>query len=254
MTTTDERTKLRASTEDAFLECISDFYGANEYLDIEDSLRLAPMTRELMMGVTEGVMPSIVAAEGFWQTGTPFEEYGDVPISRVLYRAEPATTVTEGDPIFRVLKLLGWEMATGEILVASYKNPSEFTVDQVVHRDVYEARIEELRNFAEDEEEDEDIESINEDSIEDFWRFMGAKGFARRAGLVLLDNGNLRAVWRDNAGSNVGLEFIGDGTGLYVMFKPYPDGRETAREADIATFDAVVDKLRDLDLLSFVNE
>ncbi len=122
--------------------------------------------------------------------------------------------------------------------------------EHVAHHDAYQVRILELREIAED---DEDIEEVNEDSITDFWVFMESTGFARRAGLVLQDNGNLRAVWRDKAGHNVGLEFQGDRSVLYVMFKPYADGRKTFREADVAKLDAVVDKLRELDLLTFVS-
>ena len=118
------------------------------------------------------------------------------------------------------------------------------------HHEVYEARIMELRGFAED---DEDIEAVNENSISDFWSFMEDNPYLRRAGLALLDNGDLRAVWRENDGNNVGLEFLGDESILYVMFRRYPDGRETERDAGITTFDGVVGKLQDLDLLSFVN-
>ena len=118
------------------------------------------------------------------------------------------------------------------------------------HHDVYSARIMELRGFAED---DEDIEAVNEFSISDFWAFMEDNIYSRRAGLVLLDNGNLRAVWRENHGNNVGLEFQGDGSILYVMFKRHADGREADRDAGITAFDGVVDKLREMDLLSFVN-
>ena len=118
------------------------------------------------------------------------------------------------------------------------------------HRDVYKTRIMELRGFAED---DEDIEAVNESSISDFWSFMENNSYSRRAGLVLLDNGDLRAVWRENGGNNVGMEFQGNGTILYVMFKHYPDGRKTDRDAGITTFDGVAKKLREMDLLSFVN-
>ncbi len=122
--------------------------------------------------------------------------------------------------------------------------------EHVAHHDAYQARILELREIVED---DEDIEEINEDSVREFWTFMESAGFGCRAALVLQDNGNLRAVWRDKAGHNVGLEFQGGGSVLYVMFKPYADGRKTLREADVATLDAVVDKLRESDLLTFVS-
>ena len=122
--------------------------------------------------------------------------------------------------------------------------------EHVAYHDVYQARILDLREIAED---DEDIEEVNEDSITDFWVFIETMEFTRRAGLVLQDNGNLRAVWRDKEGHNVGLEFQGSGSVLYVMFKPYTDGRKTFREAGVAPFSVVVDRLRELDLLSFVS-
>ncbi len=49
---------------------------------------------------------------------------------------------------------------------------------RVTHRQIYEDRIEELRGYA---EEDEDLEAVNEASIEDFWSFMESTGFSRRA-------------------------------------------------------------------------
>lgn len=122
---------------------------------------------------------------------------------------------------------------------------------RVAHRHTYEARINELRGFAED---DEDIEKINEASINDFWAFMEKTGFSRQSGLALLDNGNLRAVWRVNGGHNVGVEFQGDQSALYVIFKRYSDGRPTERLAGIASSDDVVNQLTNLDLLAFVNE
>ena len=129
-------------------------------------------------------------------------------------------------------------------------NPEVSVAGRGPHHEVYEARIMELRGFAED---DEDIEAVNENSISDFWSFMEDNPYLRRAGLALLDNGDLRAVWRENDGNNVGLEFLGDESILYVMFRRYPDGRETERDAGITTFDGIVGKLQDLDLLSFVN-
>ena len=120
----------------------------------------------------------------------------------------------------------------------------------IAHRHTYEARIDELREFAED---DEDIREINETSVSDFWSFMERTRFSRQSRLALLDNGNLRAVWRERGGHNVGLEFQGNQSALYVIFKRYSDGRPTIRIADIGSFDDVVGKLEDLDLLSFVN-
>ena len=120
----------------------------------------------------------------------------------------------------------------------------------IAHRHTYEARIDELRKFAAD---DEDIGEINEASVSDFWSFMERTGFSRQSRLALLDNGNLRAVWRKKGGHNVGLEFQGNQSALYVIFKRYSDERPTDRLADIGSFNDVVEQLEDLDLLSFVN-
>ena len=173
----------------------------------------------------------------------------------------PSTGV-EWDMVNRLLAMPGndgWcryqhNSSTVEILIWLDPDPTASPIapgtESIIHRDIYEARIEDLRSIA---DVDKDIEHVNEESILDFWSFMNSEKFTRRAGLVLQDNGNLRAVWRDEDGHNVGLEFLGDRSILYVIFKPYTDERSTFRKADIATFDAVVNKLRELDMLAFVN-
>lgn len=151
------------------------------------------------------------------------------------------------------------EKRLGTYGIAEIRTPADlvYRVDYVpapvgwiAHRHIYESRIDELRGFAED---DEDIGEINEASVSDFWSFMERTGFSRQSRLALLDNGNMRAVWREKGGHNVGLEFQGNQSALYVIFKRYSDGRPTARLADIGSFDDVVGKLEDLDLLTFVN-
>ena len=113
----------------------------------------------------------------------------------------------------------------------------------------YVNRIKELRGYA---EEDEEIDSINENSINDFWWFKDIFNFKRRAGLVLQDNGNLRAVWRDEVGHNIGIEFLGNNEVLYVIFKPVPN-EKTIRCAEIKTFGGLLDVLIELDMISFLN-
>ena len=36
---------------------------------------------------------------------------------------------------------------------------------------------------------------------------------------MLMDNGNLRAIWRDGQGTHLGLQFLGGGMVQYVIFK-----------------------------------
>ena len=142
----------------------------------------------------------------------------------------------------------GMSQVLGQVIYQTELIPSP--TKQIRHHVAYVDRIKELRGYAAD---DEDIAAVNEDSIRDFWTFMGDMESTRESGLVLEDNGNLRAVWRDEAGHNVGLEFLGGGLILYVMFKPFTDGRKTLREADVASFDVVVDRLNKLGLRSFVS-
>ena len=53
----------------------------------------------------------------------------------------------------------------------------------------------------------------------DFERFVRSAPDIRRGDLVLMDNGNLRAIWRDGQGTHLGLQFLGGGMVQYVIFK-----------------------------------
>ena len=86
------------------------------------------------------------------------------------------------------------------------KHDGTASESKVAHSRAYEARIQALRGYA---AEDDDIEKVNEDSINDFWAFMKVTGFERQAGLILLDSGDLRAVWRENDGHDGRLALPG---------------------------------------------
>ena len=120
------------------------------------------------------------------------------------------------------------------------------TVPEVAHSRAYEARIEALRGYA---AEDDDIEEVNEDSINDFWAFMRATGFERQAGLVLLDSGDLRAVWRENDGHDIGLRFLGNQQVMHVIFKRGAGGQFAERAVGTDSFDGVLKQIKDLDLI-----
>ena len=65
-------------------------------------------------------------------------------------------------------------------------------------------RIKQLRDYAA-----EDGIQVNRDSEKDFWSFVDSAPFANRAGLVLMDNGNLRAVWKGDDSARIGIQFLG---------------------------------------------
>ena len=113
----------------------------------------------------------------------------------------------------------------------------------------YWRRIHDLRGYGK-----EDGILINESSERDFWAFVGSAGFTRRAGLALMDSGNLRAVWKDDDESHLGLHFLGDQTVNYVIFKWRSGVRRISRVAGNDTFDGVKRQIHAFDLTSLVNK
>ena len=80
--------------------------------------------------------------------------------------------------------------------------------------DAYTSRIHSLQ-----EDAIEDGYQLNVASEVDFWVFMHSVPNIRRGNMVLLENGNLRVIWRDNLGSQIALQFLGGGIVQYVIFR-----------------------------------
>ena len=78
----------------------------------------------------------------------------------------------------------------------------------------YGKRVETLRGLAADEEI-----TVNETSVEDFRYFVNSVVPTQNAQLVVMDNGNLRAVWKNQEGSHLGLQFLGGQLVQYVVFR-----------------------------------
>ncbi len=107
----------------------------------------------------------------------------------------------------------------------------------------YRSRIEYLRNEAA-----HDGYPLNKDSEADFWQFVRFVSGIRRGGLVLMDNGNLRAVWKDSLGSRIGLQFLGDGMAQYVIFGRNGSERQRPRVAGRASLGTVLRQIEAFDL------
>ena len=60
---------------------------------------------------------------------------------------------------------------------------------------------------------------LNSGSKETLQDFFGNNPFMRLGRLALLENGNLRAVWKGDDGSHIGLQFLDNGFIQYVFFK-----------------------------------
>ena len=70
---------------------------------------------------------------------------------------------------------------------------------------------------------------LNLASEVDFRQFVGSAPNMQKANLVLMDNGNLRAIWKDMQGTRIGLQFLGGRMGQYVIFKRRSQGLPISR-------------------------
>ena len=113
----------------------------------------------------------------------------------------------------------------------------------------YSERLAELREAA----EEEDVE-WSETSERDFRAFVTDNPSWRKAALGLMDNGNLRAVWKDDDGSHLGLQFLGNQFGEYVIFKQRSAEMPVSRVSGIDALQGVVAQVRAFNLDEMVTQ
>lgn len=85
-----------------------------------------------------------------------------------------------------------------------------------------------------------------------FWQFVRKEPMLRRGSLVLLDNGNLRLVWKDAHGSHVGLQFLGLQTLQFVIFKRRSGSAAVSRVVGRDNFDGLRKQIQAFDLRGLV--
>jgi hypothetical protein len=107
----------------------------------------------------------------------------------------------------------------------------------------YQVRIEALGADAV-----QDGYGLNRASERDFWHFVRSEPFIRKGNLVLMDNGNLRAVWRGENGTHIGLQFLGGRTVQYVIFKQRAAAGAISRVAGRDSFEGVKRQIAAFDL------
>ena len=115
-------------------------------------------------------------------------------------------------------------------------------------RMAYQRRIGELSRLG-----IEDGITLNKASERDFWAFVDSARYSQQAELVLMDNGDLRAVWKGDDRSHLALHFLGDRTVRYVIFRRRPASKYVSRVAGTDTFDGIKQQVRAFDLVSLVN-
>jgi hypothetical protein len=111
----------------------------------------------------------------------------------------------------------------------------------------YKGRIEYLRSEAE-----LDGIIVNEESERDFRSFFRSMPFLRKAGVILMDNGNLRAVWRGEDTSRLGIQFLGNQSVEYVIFKRRQGAKEVSRAAGFDTLNGFKKQIHAFDLKTLV--
>ena len=89
---------------------------------------------------------------------------------------------------------------------------------------------------------------LNSGSKETFQRFFQKNPFIRLGRLVLLENGNLRAVWKDKNGSHIGLQFLDNLSIQYVLFKRRKPGLPVSRAYGRDTIDGLIQQITALEL------
>lgn len=119
--------------------------------------------------------------------------------------------------------------------------------------DAFERYLERLADLREAAEE----EGIkwSEDSQQDFQAFVTDSPGWRKGSIVLMDNGNLRAVWDDDHDDDrhVALQFLGGGQVQYVIFKLRPGASKVSRVAGNDTFDGIKRQVAAFDLNPLVH-
>ncbi len=131
--------------------------------------------------------------------------------------------------------------------IAPKPDPYSNSPDQV--REAYSLRIEELKGYALEDE----IEVIPA-SEQDFWAFVESLSSNKRASLVLCDNGNLKAVWKDTGANHLGIQFLGNERGEYVIFKRRQRASEISRVAGIDTLQGIKNQMTAFDIIDLVND
>ena len=135
--------------------------------------------------------------QDFWHPTSDAPRVPQVSIQGTAFQESPHVKVRFLDPASAFARQL--ETALRDLLEAV---------------EAYDDRISALEEYA-------SIEgySLNSHSKETFLEFFKNNPLTKVGGLFLHENGNLRAVWKGDGPSHVGLQFLENGLIQYVLFK-----------------------------------
>lgn len=158
---------------------------------------------------------------------------------------------------FKAKTLMAAETSKSAFGVAGFKelsdksepNPDAKAQHWQTKYDIYAERIKLLKDEASDDEY-----TLNPDSEIDFQQFILSAPEVRKGNLVLMDNGNLRAIWKDKQGTHLGLQFLGGGMVQYVIFKQREQGHQVSRVAGRDTLEGLKPQIDTFGLHSLLYE
>ena len=128
---------------------------------------------------------------------------------------------TLSQAVLRALTQLDVETALSPKAIAHLIKMHEETAG--IHTRIRQ-RIELLKEIGEEEKI-----AYNANSENDLWRFLKRLSFIKSPKLFLLDNGNLRAVWKGDGGKHIGLQFLGGEQIQFVIFSRRGERSNMAR-------------------------
>lgn len=111
----------------------------------------------------------------------------------------------------------------------------------------YESRLFDLRYEAV-----QDGCELNVASESDFIDFIRSSVDLNRGNLVLLENGNLRMIWKDREGTQLGLQFLGGRAIQFVIFKQRTGTEQVSRVAGRDSLDEITNLIGAFDLQKLV--
>ncbi len=94
--------------------------------------------------------------------------------------------------------------------------------------------------------------TLSRDSEADLTNFLRTAVPKQRPSLFLLENGNFRAVWKGNAGEQVGLQFLGKGEVQFVIFACRHDPELTIRSSGRDTLKGILRVIEAFELAEFM--
>ena len=125
--------------------------------------------------------------------------------------------------------------------VAPLSDPRSQSIDAAKARMAQE--IEQRLRFLKEEAEADEV-PFSKASLMDFHALMNALGPRVRPSLFLNDNGNLRALWKNDQREQIGLEFLGAGNIKFVIFKLQKGTTLMIRNAGIDSMEKILDRIR----------